>query len=52
MKVFLVTFSFITLSVELRVIVAPSAKQNLGYAWFFEPHNLGKLMLEVIFSKY
>ena len=32
MKVFLVTFLFITLSVELHIIVILSIKQNLGHA--------------------
>ena len=49
MRVFLVTFSFITLSIELHIIVALSIKQKLGHAWFPKPHTLGKLMLKVIF---
>jgi len=44
MKVFLVTFSFIILSVELHIIVIPSIKQNLNYAWLLS-HALNKLIL-------
>ena len=43
MKVFMVTILFITLSVELHIIVIPSIKQNIGHAWLLEPRTLGKL---------
>ena len=35
---------FITLSVEIHIVVILRIKQNLGHTWFLEPHNLGKLI--------
>ena len=49
MKVSFVTFSYITLSVELHIIIFLSVKQNLSYVWFLEPPALGKLILSIIF---
>ena len=48
MKVFFVTFSCITLSVELHIIISLGFKQNLSYVWFLEPPALGKLTLPII----
>ena len=49
MKVFLVTFSFITLSIELHIIVIPSIKQKLGHAWLLGSYTLCKLLSPNIF---
>ena len=48
MKVFPVTFSFITLFVELHIVVILSIKQNLSHAWSLRPHTLNKLILQFI----
>ena len=49
MKIYFVTFSCITLFVELHIIVFLSVKQNLNYVWFLGPPTLGKLILQIIF---
>ena len=49
MKVSFVTFLYITLSVELHIIVFLSVKQNHSYVWFLEPPTLGNLILSIIF---
>ena len=48
MKVSFVTFSCITLSVEIHVLFL-SVKQKLSYVWFLGPPTLGKLILSIIF---
>ena len=49
MKIYFVTFSCITLFVELHIIVFLSVKQNLNYVWFLGPPVLSKLILPIIF---
>ena len=49
MKVFLVTFSLITLFVEVPIIIILNIKQNLGHIWLFGPYTLGKLIFPCIF---
>ena len=49
MKVFLVTFSFITVFVELPIIIILNIKQNIGYIWLLRPYTFGKLISLNIF---
>ena len=48
-KVSVVTFSRITLSVKLHIITFLSVKQNFSYVWFLGSPALGKLTLRIIF---
>jgi len=43
MKVFFTLFLFITLCV-MRSTICVNIKRNLGHAYFFRPHTLGKLI--------
>ena len=49
MKVFLVTFSFFTLFVELPIIIILNIKQNHGHTWLLEPYTLSKFISPDIF---
>ena len=43
MKAFFTIFWFITLCV-MHSTICLNIEQNLGHAWFHEPHTLGKLI--------